>query len=166
MTDAPGMPEYAGRADHGMESSLPQGAPALGDIVEAVTAEHDKLDGLLDEVVALASGEQHGDLRLRWFGVVRELLEFEAAQERVVWPVVGDDGELGAEHERHRRLIERLVTQDELLDREVDPQEVVEIAQSARRHLASGLEALVPLLQRLPADERRELGKDLRQVMG
>ncbi len=165
MTDATGA-DYAGHADHGLESSLPATAPQLGDIVEIVTAEHDKLERLLSLMVSLAEEGDHGDLARRWFGVVRETLEFEAAQERVVWAAVGDDGELGVQHERQRQLVELLSTQDALLDQELDVDEVTRIAQSAREHLATGLEVLLPVLERLPADERRELGEDLRQVMG
>src|SRR4051794_18207179 len=74
-----GLPDYAGSRDEGLRESLPPGAPALGDIVDLVTAEHRKLERLLSEMTELARTGADEELGQRWYGVVRELLEFSTA---------------------------------------------------------------------------------------
>lgn len=166
MSDATAGPEYGGTADPGLRSSVPQDDAVLGDVVAFVESEHAKLESLLSTMVALAQRGPHQDLEQRWFGVVRELLEFETAEERVVWPEVGDDGPLGEEHERQRRLLERLQGEDELLDRSVDPQSVIDVSKQAVEHLQGERAVLLPALRALPEDQRRRLGEDMRQTMG
>jgi hypothetical protein len=163
-------PAYAGAADQGVVSSVGPDDPAAGEVVEAVDSEHSKIDRVLAEMLLLADAGDTGALRLRWGGVVREILEHEAAERRVVLPAVeGAGGEHAAALADLRRdqdaLLERLGQHDEL-NADVSPDEVRTMVGEVRVYLARVDEVVRPLLERLPADERAQLGEDLRQVKG
>ena len=157
-------PEYAGSADAGVVSSVGEHDPAAGDVVDVILAEHRKLTGVFSELLGLDVDA----LRLRWGGVVRELLEHEAAERHVVLPAaerVGGAGiaaEVGA---RQQELMDRLAPYDRL-NAEVSAEEVRACVDAAEEHLRSVDDVVVPLLRQLPADERMRLGEDLRQVTG
>jgi hemerythrin superfamily protein len=162
-------PEYGGSADRGVVSSVGEHAPAAGDVVDAVVAEHRKLSGVFDEVLALVRADDRQSLALRWGGVVRELLEHEAAEERVVLPAaehVGGAEPVAQVRRSAQTLRDRVARYDTITVDEVDPQDVAEAIAVASDHLRAVDAAVVPLLQQLPGDERARLGEDLRQVMG
>ncbi len=162
------IPEYGGSADVGVVSSVGEHDPAAGDVVDVVRSEHRKLEGVFEELLRLADDGELDGLRVRWGGVVRELLEHEAAQHRVVLPAVEQVAGTGAVSEvrtRQQELMDRLLPYDEL-NAEVAPDEVRACIEAATAHLRTVDDVVVPLLQRLPADERMRLGEDLRQVTG
>jgi len=162
-------PEYGGSADGGVVSSVGEHAPAAGDVVDAVVAEHRKLRGVFEEVLALVQAGDHHAVALRWGGTVRELMEHEAAEDRVVLPAAEQVGGAEALVEVRRgqqELRERISAHDSFTVEHVDPQDVAEAVALATRHFAAVDDTVVPLLEQLPADERMRLGEDLRQVMG
>lgn len=168
--DTPAIgPEYAGSADPGVVSSVGEHADAAGDVVEAVRAEHAKLQSVFEDMLAVARGDDRQALRLRWGGVVRELLEHETAQGRVVLPAAERVQGIGAVAEVRRRqdeLIGKLGHHDALTADDISPQQVEDVIELAAEHLRVVDTVVVPLLESLPADERMRLGEDLRQVMG
>ena len=161
---APVVPEYAGVPDTGVVSSVGEHAAAAGDVVDVVTGEHAKLEGVFREVLELVEAEDRAALRVRWGGVVRELLEHERAQERVVLPAV-DASVAEQVRARSGELVARLQEQD-ALNSDAPPEQVRETIELARAHLQAVDEAVVPLLRELPAAERMRLGEDVRQVVG
>ena len=162
---APVVPEYAGAADRGVVSSVGEHDPAAGDVVDVLRAEHRKLEGVFGEVLqALEAGDRDA-VRLRWGGVVREVLEHERAEERVVLPLVQDVAALDRLRAGQGPLVARLQEQDELTS-EAAPEQVRETVELARQHLRAVDEVVLPVLEQLPAPERMRLGEDLRQVMG
>lgn len=168
LDPVPVVPEYAGSADTGIVSSVGEHDPAAGDVVDAVLAEHRKLDGVFAELLELADTGDEGALRLRWGGVVRELLEHEAAERRVVLPAaetVGGEGSTAEVAQRQQELMDLLGRYDEL-NADVTADEVRSAVDAAAEQLRTVDDVVVPLLQQLPADERMRLGEDLRQVMG
>lgn len=163
----PVLPEYGGSADRGVVGSVGEHSPAAGDVVEALRAEHDKLHGVFEEVRALVRTQDVEALRLRWGGVVRELVEHETAEGRVVLPAAERAGEdLSAVRRSADDLLERLRRHDALTADDVDPQEVEQVLDRVAEHLRTVDDVVVPLLERLPAQEQMQLGEDLRQVMG
>lgn len=168
LDPTPVIPEYGGSADTGIVSSVPEHDPAAGDVVDAVLTEHRKLAGVFDELRGLADAGDEGALRLRWGGVVRELLEHEAAEQRVVLPAadtVGGEGSKAEVAQRSQELMDLLSRYDEL-NTDVTPDQVRSAVDAAAEHLGTVDDVVVPLLRQLPADERMRLGEDLRQVMG
>jgi hypothetical protein len=158
-------PEFGGSADGGVVASVPEHHPMAGDAADLVRAELGKLDDLYGDVVALLDADRLDEVDQRWFGVVRETLEFEAALDRVVVPEVGSAIADLPERARPAALVGRLTAYDEMnSDRSPDvlrgvAVETVEALQAQRR-------ALLPAVQALAADVRDRLGEDLRQVMG
>lgn len=166
---APVAPEYGGAADKGVVSSVGGDAPAAGDVVVVLRAENRKLQGVLDEVDGLVRASDEEALRLRWGGVVREVLEYEAAQRRVVLPAAERvAGTSGLEEVRHRlqQLVDRLGTHDSFAPDDITLQGVADAVDLAGEHLRAVDAVVVPLVAQLSADQRRRLGEDLRQVMG
>lgn len=165
----PDLPDYAGSADTGVVGSVGDHAAAAGDVVQALGAEHTKLRGLFDEMMQLVRTDDRDALRLRWGGVVRELVEHEAAEARVVLPAAENAAGAGAVADVRRgqqELLDRLQAHDAFTADDVSPQDVAEAIDAAAAHLDLVDSAVLPLLQQLPADERGRLGEDLRQVMG
>lgn len=161
---APVLPDYAGSADRGVVESVGEHDAAAGDVVDALSAEHRKLEGVFTEVQGLLDAHDEQGLRLRWGGIVREVLEHLVAEQRVVLPAV--EGEPVAQvQEATEQLVQRLRGQDELTS-QASPDEVRQAVQAIRQHVRSLDEQVLPLLQALPADARMRLGEDLRQVAG
>jgi hemerythrin superfamily protein len=161
-------PEYGGSADTGVVSSVGEHHPAAGDVVDVVLSEHRKLEGVFEELLRLADDGDLDALRARWGGVVRELLEHEAAERRVVLPAAERVAGPGAAVEvgtRQQELMDRLSPYDEL-NTGVAADEVRACIAAVTEHLRTVDDVVVPLLQQLPADERMRLGEDLRQVTG
>jgi hypothetical protein len=162
-------PAYGGSADTGVVSSVGHNDPAAGDVVDALTAEHAKLQRLLDEVQSLAGRGDVESLRLRWGGIVRELLEHEVAQATVALPTAERVEGIGSAAELRRRseeIIALLREHDALTADNVALDHVTQTVEAVREHLKTMDDVLLPLLARLPADNRARLGEDLRQVMG
>lgn len=162
-------PSTPGSADTGVASSVGEHDAAASDIVEALKHEHDKLQRLLDEVQALTERGELETVRLRWGGVVRELLEHEVAQARVVLPAVERAQGTGAAAELRRRseeVVGLLREHDAFTPDDVALGHVTQTAQTVRDHLWTVDDVVLPVLARLPVDERVQLGEDLRQVMG
>lgn len=156
------VPAYGGSADRGVRESVPDDDPMAGDVVSVLQAEHRKLYDLFGEMVALLDAGDVAAVRERWFGVVRETLEFLAGSERVVVPAVADGGQ-GAD--ARSVLRERLTAYDEL-NPDIDPDDVRDVATTAVQTLREQEQQLLPRLRELDATERDRLGEDLRQVMG
>jgi hemerythrin superfamily protein len=168
--DTPAVgPEYAGTPDAGVVSSVGEHARAAGDVVDVLRAEHAKLHGVFDEVLALVRTDDSSALRLRWGGIVRELLEHETAEQRVALPAaaqVAGDGRIEQVRRRSQEVIDRLRRHDTLTPEQVTPQEVSEAVDLVVQHLRVVEATILPLLAELPADHRMRLGEDLRQVSG
>jgi hypothetical protein len=160
-------PEFAGSADTGVVDSVGEHHPMAGDAADVLRAELGKLLALHDEVVAMLVAGALEEFAQRWYGVVRETLEFEAALARVVVPELGSDpgsndlpdgADPGA-------LVERLRPYDELNSgRSAD--ELRRVADENVETLRAQQRSLLPAVERLDADVRERLGEDLRQVMG
>jgi hemerythrin superfamily protein len=162
-------PEYAGSADRGVVSSVGEHDRAAGDVVDAISHEHTKLQRLLDEMQALSERGEVEALRLRWGGVVRELLEHEVAEARVALPAAERVDGVGAAAELRRRsdeVVALLRQHDAFTPDDVAISYVQQTTDAVREHLRTVDDVLLPVLSRLPADERARLGEDLRQVMG
>ncbi|MDP9397617.1 MAG: hemerythrin domain-containing protein [Actinomycetota bacterium] len=162
------LPAYGGTPDRGVASSADPASGATGDVVEVLTAERSKLERLFAEMLDLLDRSEVDTARLRWGGIVRESLEYEAAKRRVVYPEVqrrpgGED--VAKEQQRQDELMRRLQDFD-ALNPDIDADAVRSIIDLARRHQAGEAEVLLPRLAELPVDERATLGEDLRQVMG
>ncbi len=162
-------PEYGGSADRGVVSSVGEHDAAAGDLVDALTAEHAKLHRLLDEAQALSDRGELEALRLRWGGIVRELLEHEVAEARVALPAAERVEGIGAAAEIRRRseeVVALLREHDAFTPDDVALDHLTQTAEAVREHLRTVEAVLLPVLSRVPADERARLGEDLRQVMG
>ncbi len=158
-------PAYGGTADTGVQQSVGRGSDATGTIVQLLQHEHRKLDALFGELLdELAAGNLE-TVRLRLGGIVREALEFEAAERRVVYPEVRADDAVAAEARREDEVIEALSAYD-ALNPEVDPEGVRRVIDLARAHFAAEEAELLPRLAVMPADRQLALGEDMRQVMG
>ncbi|MDP9417963.1 MAG: hemerythrin domain-containing protein [Actinomycetota bacterium] len=158
-------PAYGGSADTGVQQSVGRGSDAAGDVVQLVQHEHRKLDSLFGEVLdELAAGDLE-TVRLRWGGIVREALEFEAAERHVIYPEVRGDEAVAAEARRENDVIEALSDFD-ALNPEIDPERVRQVIDLARAHFAAEEAEVLPRLAVLPADRLLALGEDMRQVMG
>src|SRR3954453_11412622 len=83
-----GAPEFGGSADEGVVSSVPEHDPMAGDAAGLMRAELGKPDALYGELVALLDAGRLDEVGQRFYGVVRETLEFQAAVQRVVVPEV------------------------------------------------------------------------------
>ncbi len=162
-------PEYAGSADRGVVSSVGEHDPEAGDIVDVISQEHAKLLRLLDEAQALAGRGEVETLQLRWGGIVRELLEHEVAEARVALPAAERVDGMGAAAELRRRsdeVVALLREHDAFTPDSAAVAQVGQTTEAVREHLRTVDEVLLPVLSRLPADDRARLGEDLRQVMG
>src|ERR671932_1634128 len=83
-------PEFGGSADEGIVASVPEHDPMAGDAAGVLHAELGKLYDLFGDLVALLDNGELDQVGQRFYGVVRETLEFQAALERVVIPEVAD----------------------------------------------------------------------------
>ncbi len=159
-----GVPEFAGSADSGVVDSVGEHHPMAGDAADLLQAELGKLHGLYGDVVALVDAGRLEEFGERWFGVVRETLEFEAALGRVVVPEVPDAAaELG--DAAPPALVERLRAYDEM-NSDRSPDVLRGAAAETVQALRDQERVLLPAVQRLAVDVRDRLGEDLRQVMG
>jgi hypothetical protein len=130
-----------------------------------VRAELEKLFDLYGDIVALLDNGELGEVGQRWFGVVRETLEFEAALERVVVPEVAQAVEALPERARPAALVQRLQAFDEL-NADLSPDVVRGTATETVEDLEAQRRELLPAVAALAGDVRDRLGEDLRQVMG
>jgi hypothetical protein len=166
-TDRAAAPGYSASPDAGGVSSG-QTAPAAGDVVELLAAEHRTLHQVFEEVLDLVRGGDEHAVRLRWGGVVRELLEHEVAEERVALPAAADltDGAVVEEIRRRSQALRERLRDHAAFTDEVAPDDVAAVIALATEHMRTVDTVVVPLLQVLAPDERRRLGAELRQVMG
>jgi hypothetical protein len=164
-TDPDVGPAYAGSADAGVRSSVPAGDPMVGDAAAVLRAEFDKLYDLYGDMVALLDAARFDDIRQRWFGVIRETLEFEAGVQRVVLPEVPDAASSLPDGTEPAALLDWLRAYDEL-NPDLEPDEVRTTAMTTVEALEAQDHALVPAVEALAGDLRDRLGEDLRQVMG
>jgi hypothetical protein len=158
-------PEFGGSADEGIVSSVPEHDPMAGDAGSLLHAELDKLYGLFGDLVALLDEGELDQVDQRFFGVVRETLEFQAALERVVVPEVADAAGQLPDDARPAALVQRLQAYDEL-NSDRSPDVLRGVAVETVQQLRQQEQVLRPAVQALPADVRDRLGEDLRQVMG
>jgi len=161
----PDIPAYAGSADAGVRSSVPAGDPMAGDAAGLLRAEYGKLYDLYGDIVALLDAARFDEIRQRWFGVVRETLEFEAAVQRVVLPEVPDAASSLPDGTEPAALLDWLRAYDEL-NPDLEPDEVRTTATTTVEALEAQDRVLVPAVDALAPDLRDRLGEDLRQVMG
>ncbi|HYJ76727.1 MAG TPA: hypothetical protein VEV65_14060 [Kineosporiaceae bacterium] len=161
----PDVPAYAGSADVGVRSSVPAGDPMAGDAAGLLRAEYGKLYDLYGDIVALLDAARFDEIRQRWFGVVRETLEFEAAVQRVVLPEVPDAASSLPDGTEPAALLDWLRAYDEL-NPDLEPDEVRTTATTTVEALEAQDRVLVPAVDALAPDLRDRLGEDLRQVMG
>src|SRR5918912_3410398 len=101
-------PEFGGSADEGIVASVPEHDPMAGDAAGVLHAELGKLYDLYGDLVALLDSGELDQVGQRFYGVVRETLEFEAALERVVVPEVADAAEELPDGARPSALVQRL----------------------------------------------------------
>jgi hypothetical protein len=158
-------PAYAGSGDAGVRSSVPAGDPMVGDAAAVLRAEYGKLYDLYGDIVALLDAARFEEIRQRWFGVVRETLEFEAAVQRVVLPEVPDAASSLPDGTEPAALLDWLRSYDEL-NPDLEPDEVRTTATTTVEALEAQDRALVPAVEALAPDLRERLGEDVRQVMG
>jgi hypothetical protein len=164
-TDPDVGPAYGGTADAGVRSSVPAGDPMVGDAAELMRAEFGKLYDLFGDLVALLDNGKLDVVQQRWYGVVRETLEFEAACQRVVVPELGDAvGDL-PDGTEPSALVDWLQAYDEL-NPDLQPDEARTTAVTTVEALEAQERVLLPAVQALADDVRNRLGEDLRQVMG
>jgi hypothetical protein len=163
--DAGVAPEYAGSADEGVVSSVPEHDPMAGDAEGVVRAELEKLFDLYGDIVALLDNGRLDEVERRWFGVIRETLEFEAALGRVVVPEVPQAVDALPERARPSALVQRLTAFDEL-NADLSPDAVRSTATDTVQDLEAQRRELLPAVAALAGDVRDRLGEDLRQVMG
>jgi hypothetical protein len=164
-TDPDVGPAYGGTADTGVRSSVPAGDPMTGDVAAVLDAEFGKLFDLYGDMLALLDAARFDDVRQRWFGVIRETLEFQAACQRVVVPEVPDAASTLPDGTEPTALLDWLQAYDEL-NPDLQPDEVRTTAMTTVEALQAQQHALVPAVRGLPGDLRDRLGEDLRQVMG
>jgi hypothetical protein len=136
-----------------------------GDAAGLLRAEYGKLYDLYGDIVALLDAARFDEIRRRWFGVVRETLEFEAAVQRVVLPEVPDAASSLPDGTEPAALLDWLRAYDEL-NPDLEPDEVRTTATTTVEALEAQDRAFVPAVEALPGDVRVRLGEDLRQVMG
>ena len=137
--------------------------------MQVLTAEHAKLQRLLEEVQSRSERGDVQELRLRWGGIVRELLEHEVAEATVALPAAErvEGVRLAAElRRRSDEVVALLREHDAFTPDDVALSRVVQTAEAVREHLRTIDDVLLPMLRALPADDRARLGEDLRQVMG
>jgi hypothetical protein len=158
-------PEFGGSADGGVVASVPEHDPMAGDAGRLLGAEFAKLYGLFGDIVALLDAGELDQVGQRFFGVVRETLEFEAALERVVVPEVGEAAAELPDEARPTALVQRLQAYDEL-NSDRSPDALRGLAVGTVEALRPQEQVLLPAVQALDADLRDRLGEDLRQVMG
>jgi hypothetical protein len=158
-------PEFAGSADGGVVASVGEHHPMAGDAGDLLQAELGKLCDLYGEVVALIDAGRLDEFDQRWFGVVRETLEFEAALGRVVVPEAPDAAAEWPDESAPQALVERLQAYDEL-NSDRSPDVLRGAAVATVQALRDQQRVLLPAVQRLDVDVRDRLGEDLRQVMG
>lgn len=169
-SDAPDVdpavgPAYGGTADAGVRSSVPAGDPMAGDAAALLQAEFGKLYDLYGDLLALLDAAAFGEVTQRWFGVVRETLEFEAALQRVVVPEVPDAAAALPDGTEPAALQDWLGAYDEL-NPDLQPDEVRTTATTTVEALEAQARVLVPAVEALADDVRDRLGEDVRQVMG
>src|SRR3954465_4672171 len=157
-------PAYGGSADAGVRSSVPAGDPMTGDIDEVLRAEFAKLYGLYGDVVALLDAGRLDEIRQRWFGIIRETLEFEAGVQRVVLPEVPEAASSLPDGTEPAALLDWLQSYDEL-NPDLQPDEVRTPPTTPAEALEAQDRTLVPVVGALPGNLRARLGEDLRQVM-
>jgi hypothetical protein len=158
-------PPYGGTADAGVRSSVPAGDPMTGDVAAVMRAELTKIYDLFGDIVALLDNGRFGEVQQRWFGVIRETLEFEAACQQVVVPEVPDAVAALDDDTKPSGLVDWLRAYDEL-NPDLQPDEARTTALTTVEALEAQERALVPAVDALAADVRNRLGEDLRQVMG
>jgi hypothetical protein len=158
-------PEFGGSADVGVVSSVPEHDPMAGDAAGLMRAELGKLDSLYGDLVALLDAGRLDEVGERFYGVVRETLEFQAALVRVVVPEVPDAAGQLPDAAAPAALVQRLQAYDEL-NSDRSPDLVRGLATETVQALQAQGQALLPAVQALTADVRDRLGEDLRQVMG
>jgi hypothetical protein len=158
-------PAYGGTADAGVRSSVPADDPMAGDALALMRAEFGKLYDLYGDIVALLDAAKFDEIRQRWFGVVRETLEFEAAVQRVIVPEVADAASSLPDGTEPATLLDWLRSYDEL-NPDLEPDEVRTTATTTVEALEAQERGLVPAVETLDLDLRDRLGEDLRQVMG
>ncbi len=158
-------PEFGGSADGGVVASVPEHDPMAGDAAGLLRAELGKLNGLFGELVALLDAGELDEVDQRFFGVVRETLEFQAALGRVVVPEVPDAAGQLPDGARPGALVERLQAYDEL-NSDRSPDVLRGLAVETVEALRQQERALLAAVEGLDADLRDRLGEDLRQVMG
>src|SRR5690242_3421830 len=107
-------PEFAGSADEGIVASVPEHHPMAGDAASLMRAELGKLYDLYGDLVALLDAGELEQVGQRFYGVVRETLEFQAALARVVVPEVPDAAGQLPDAAAPAALVERLQAYDEL----------------------------------------------------
>src|SRR5919205_3878823 len=101
-------PEFGGSADEGIVASVPEHDPMAGDAAGVLHAELGKLYDLYGDLVALLDNGELDQVGQRFYGVVRETLEFEAALQRVVVPEVADAAADLPDDAQPAALVERL----------------------------------------------------------
>jgi hypothetical protein len=158
-------PEFGGSADGGVVASVPEHDPMAGEAAGLLRAEFGKLHGLFGDLVALLDAGELDEVDQRFFGVVRETLEFQAALGRVVVPEVPDAAGQLPDGARPGALVERLQAYDEL-NSDRSPDVLRGLAVETVEALRQQERALLAAVEGLDADLRDRLGEDLRQVMG
>jgi hypothetical protein len=137
----------------------------VGDAAAFLQAEFAKLYDLYGDLVALLDNGELDVVTQRWYGVVRETLEFEAASQRVIVPEVPDAVARLDDDSTPAALTEWLQAYDEL-NPDLQPDEARTTALTTVEVLEAQERALLPAVRALPGDVRDRLGEDLRQVMG
>jgi hypothetical protein len=135
-----------------------------GDVASVLRAEFTKIYNLFGDLVALLDGGRVGEVEQRWFGVIRETLEFEAGLKRVVVPEVPDAVGGLDDDTRPEALGDWLRSYDEL-NPDLQPDEARTSALTTVEALQAQERALLPAVEALGGDVRSRLGEDLRQVM-
>ena len=158
-------PDFGGTADAGVVSSVPEHDPMAGDAAGVLRAELHKLYDLYGDLVALLDAGELDEVGQRFFGVVRETLEFQAALGRVVVPEVPDAAGQLPDAARPGALVERLQAYDEL-NSDRSPDVLRGLAVETVEALRAQEQSLLPAVEALDADVRDRLGEDVRQVMG
>ena len=136
-----------------------------GDASGLLRAELGKLYDLFGDLVALLENGELDQVGQRFYGIVRETLEFQAALERVVVPEVADAAGQLPDGARPAALVERLQAYDEL-NSDHAPDVLRGLAVETVEELRAQERILLPAVRALAADVRDRLGEDLRQVMG
>jgi len=136
-----------------------------GDAAALMRAEFGKLYDLFGDLVALLDNGEFDVVEQRWYGVVRETLEFEAACQRVIVPEVADAVAGLPDDTQPAALVDWLQAYDEL-NPDLRPDEARTTALTTVEALEAQERVLLPAVQALAGDVRDRLGEDLRQVMG